>query len=69
MASAKYITKEGDCLDLVCLRYYNRSDSEVVTAVIRRNYWLREQPTLLPAGLEILLPNVPAPEPETVTLW
>ncbi|WP_067517822.1 tail protein X [Endozoicomonas ascidiicola] len=69
MATAQYLTREGDCLDLICLNYYHRTDSVTLQAVIRHNYWLREQPAILPAGLIIKLPNLPAPEPETVTLW
>lgn len=69
MATAQYLTRSGDCLDLICLQYYQRADSETLQAVIRHNYWLREQPAMLPAGLIIELPNLPAPKPATVTLW
>ncbi|WP_422459117.1 hypothetical protein [Endozoicomonas sp. ALB115] len=51
------------------MKYYNRNDSVTLQALIRHNYWLREQPAILPANLLIELPDLPKPEPASVKLW
>ena len=59
MTIAKHVTKAGDVLDLICLKHYGSSNSELLATIIEKNYWLREYPVVLPAGLEILLPDMP----------
>ena len=71
MTTAKYITRAGDVLDAICLKHYGNSNSERLAAVIEKNYWLREQPPVLPAGLEILLPDMPEQnlKAKAITMW
>lgn len=62
-------TVQGDMLDLVCFRFYGRHRG-TVEAVLDANPGLAARPFLLPAGVVIVMPGLPAPaEPATVRLW
>jgi phage tail protein X len=65
-----YTTKEGDTLDAICWRYYGRS-SGTVELTLEANRDLADYGTELPAGLVIILPDVPeANDAPTMTrLW
>ncbi len=60
---ATYETRENDVLDEVVWRYYGRQDNGLVEAVLEANRGLAEFGPLLPAALEIILPDAPTPEP------
>lgn len=65
----QYRTKDGDMLDALCLKQYGRT-AGVVEAVLEANPGLSDQGPLLEAGIVILFPDLPDPEPEQgVSLW
>lgn len=55
---AEYRTKEGDMLDAICYRYYGRQ-SGAVELVLEVNQNLSRQNEQLPAGVIIILPDLP----------
>ena len=65
-----YRTKDNDTLDAICHSYYG-SSSGYVEAVLEANRGLAEQSAILPAGIAILLPDLPElkPHPATLRLW
>lgn len=67
--SQLYVTQQFDELDAICWRYYGRTQ-QTVEAVLRANPNLAELMPILPQGLQILLPDLPAPSvSETVRIW
>ena len=67
---AAYLTRDGDMLDAVCQEHYGRQ-SGAVEAVLEANPGLADQGPLLPAGLLIELPELPAESRDSgaVRLW
>jgi phage tail protein X len=64
-----YRTKDGDMLDAICQRHYGRT-AGVVESVLEANPGLADLGPVLDAGVVIVLPELPAPEPdEGVSLW
>jgi phage tail protein X len=64
------ISSDGDLLDAICKRHYGRET--LVPFVLAANPHLAKQPTILPAGLEITLPDVeatPDKNPPEIRLW
>lgn len=67
--SQRYRTKEGDVLDRVCWKHYG-AQAGAVEAVLEANTNLAEHGEVLPAGLEIILPDLVLPETEKlIRLW
>ena len=68
-----YVTSDGDVLDAVIAAHYGpRPDAlgEVLQAVLDANPGLAERGAVLPAGVEIALPQLPGPPSiPTVRLW
>ena len=63
-----YQTREGDMLDDICWRYYERVD--VVIDVLDANPGLAEYGAILPKGIMILLPEIEIGEAiESIGLW
>ncbi|MHA3355569.1 tail protein X [Yersinia enterocolitica] len=63
------IAQQGDTLDLICTRYYGRTE-EVFETVLAANPGLAELGAVLPHGTPIKLPDVQtSPVTETVNLW
>ena len=63
------IAQQGDTLDMICARYYGRTEG-VVEAVLAANPGLAELGAVLPHGTAVELPDVQtAPVAETVNLW
>lgn len=63
------ITQQGDTLDILCLRYYGRTQ-DVVETVLAANPGLAEHGPILPYGTRVNLPEVAvAAVNETVNLW
>lgn len=60
-----YQTKDGDTLDWICWKHYSQQ-SGAVERVLEANPLLADQPVSLPAGLILVLPDLPAPEAEEV---
>ena len=76
MASTTYITKDGDMVDLICYRHYRHygRTATVTEAVLVANFGLAARGPVLPAGVEIILPDFGTPEQrpvekETIRLW
>lgn len=70
MAVRRYVTNAGDMLDHICWRHYNGTQSGAVEAVLAANRGLADQPPVLPPGLSIMLPDLPAVKTTaTVSLW
>jgi phage tail protein X len=66
---AEYQTREGDTLDWICWRHYGRQ-SGAVEIVLEANRRLADLGPVLPAGLVIRLPDLPAPEAtRAIELW
>lgn len=54
-----YTTKRGDVLDAICFKYYGGADFDI-TKVYEENIGLASYGPILPAGLEISLPDTAA---------
>ncbi|MEZ6853023.1 tail protein X [Halodesulfovibrio aestuarii] len=64
-----YRTKQGDVLDAVVFKYYERQPG-AIEQVMDANRGLAKYGPVLPAGLAIVLPDLPKPsQKESVTLW
>ncbi|MBI2235374.1 MAG: tail protein X [Magnetospirillum sp.] len=65
----RYRTRQGDRLDAICWRYYGRESA--AEAVYEANPGLAGFGPILPAGLEIELPDLaePVSAPTMVKLW
>ncbi len=60
---------QGDTLDVICARYYGRTEG-VVETVLEANPGLSELGVILPHGTALELPDVDsAPVTETINLW
>jgi len=65
----KVTAEQGDTVDLLCWRYYGRTES-VVEQVYAANVGLAEQGAILPHGYAVELPDITqAAVSETVSLW
>lgn len=62
-------TTQGETVDALCWRYYGRTQG-AVEAVLLANPGLASHGLLLPQGLLVLMPELPAPAPKPMTtLW
>jgi phage tail protein X len=65
-----YRTRTGDMIDAICFHYYDGMQSEAVELVYEANRGLADQGPVLPSGLIIELPELPAADATpTVKLW
>lgn len=66
-----YKTSEGDVLDEVLWRQYGKGSSEILRTVFDANFGLADLGPILPAGVEIVLPDIvnPTAISESVSLW
>lgn len=63
------IAQQGDTLDMICARYYGRTEG-VFESVLAANPGLAELGAVLPHGTVIELPDVKSsPVTETINLW
>jgi phage tail protein X len=68
----RYITNDGDMVDAICALVYGSDVVGIAETVLEMNPGLAAYGEVLPAGVEILLPEpkgVTAPAVETVRLW
>lgn len=63
-----HVTVEGDMVDAVCHRHYGRRRG-AVEAVLAANPGLAAMGPVLPAGVRIVLPDLPPPGPAVVRMW
>lgn len=67
--SQLYVTQQFDEIDAICWRYYGRTQ-QTVEVVLEANPGLADLGPILPDGLVISLPDLPAPSTsETVRIW
>lgn len=68
--SAEYITRDGDMVDWICWGHYGEQ-SGAVERVYEANQWLSDFGPQLPAGMTIVLPDIPRPADtiKVVRLW
>ena len=67
--SQLYVTQQFDEIDAICWRYYGRTQ-QTVEVVLAANQGLADMAPVLPDGLVISLPELPAPSTtETVRIW
>lgn len=67
---ARAVTVEGDVLDAVCWRHYGTDAAAAVPAVLAANPGLADADPVLPAGIVVELPELPAPAVRAVVrLW
>lgn len=66
-----YNTRDGDVLDAIAWRQYGRVDQSVLDAILSANPGLSEHGAVLPAGVAVVLPDIPRPSQvrKVVTLW
>ncbi|MCP3941410.1 MAG: phage tail protein [Desulfobacteraceae bacterium] len=66
----KYMTSDGDMLDMICWKYYGRVEG-TVEAVLEANCGLADKGAVFPAGVKIELPNLSdaTAETKTMRLW
>ena len=63
------ITQDGDMVDLIAWRAYGATGGPT-EAILEANRWLAGYPAMLPAGLTIVLPDLPAPAAAPqVNIW
>lgn len=63
------IAQQHDTLDLMCWRFYGRTQS-VLERVIEANPHLPNYGNTLPLGTPVLMPDTPPPTPKpTLSLW
>lgn len=61
-------TSDKDLLDTLCQHYYGHLNGSV-EAVLDANQGLADEPQPFRAGVQILLPDLPAAAEVTVQLW
>lgn len=67
--SELYITRQFDEVDEICWRYYGRTQ-QTVEIVLQANPNLADLMPILPTGITISLPDIPAPSTsETLRIW
>ena len=63
------IAQQGDTVDMICARYYGRTEG-VFESVLDANPGLAERGSVLPYGTAVELPDVQSsPVTETINLW
>jgi phage tail protein X len=55
--STKYRTSDGDTIDSICFKFYGATNGPV-EAVYEANRGIEDYPAILPAGIEIQLPEI-----------
>lgn len=65
-----YTTREGDTVDFIAWRFYGSTANRVTEAVLEVNRGVADYGPILPAGIELALPEIDAPaKTRGVRLW
>lgn len=65
-----YTTKDGDTVDAIAWRHYQVAGARPVQAILAANAGLADRGPVLPAGVDIELPDLVAPGVrQGVRLW
>jgi len=68
--SQEYISREGDVVDEIAWRYYGTRLGRAVERLLDANPGLADHGPILPAGVRLVLPDLPAPVAvKGVKLW
>ncbi|HKY46158.1 MAG TPA: tail protein X [Pyrinomonadaceae bacterium] len=69
--TVEYETRAGDVVDEVAWRQYGGVDSTILRIVYEANPGLADRGLVLPAGVIIILPDIPQPSTDikSVSLW
>ena len=68
--SQEYISREGDVVDEIAWRYYGTHQGRAVERLLDANPGLADHGPILPAGVLLVLPDLPAPVAvQGVKLW
>ena len=62
-----YTTRDGDMLDRICHQHYGTESA--IVAVYEANPGLAKKPLVLPAGVVIILPDLPPRASPGLDLW
>ncbi len=69
MTTAVYITKPGDVLDKITHEYYQGA-AGAFEKVLAANPGISSHGSILPGGINVVLPALPEPEDSNIyTLW
>ncbi len=63
-----YRTNKGDMLDAICHKHY-QGRPKATEAVLSANPKLAKLGAVLPDGIEIVLPELPAVKKQSISLW
>ena len=66
-----YMTKDGDMIDAICWKFYAKGQQPLaVERVYEANRGLAKLGPVLPAGVAVVLPDLPEPEATPVIrIW
>ncbi|KAF1017661.1 MAG: hypothetical protein GAK31_00929 [Stenotrophomonas maltophilia] len=66
-----YSSKAGDMADEVAWLQYGQCNADVLRLVLDANHGLADHGPVLPAGIRIVLPDLPTPSRarDSVSLW
>lgn len=66
-----YSSRDGDVVDHVAWRQYGVVNESILRIVLEANPGLADRGPVLPAGVEIVLPDIPVTTKQTkaVSLW
>ena len=66
-----YRSKDGDTADRIAWAVYGRQDLRLVERLLEANPGLADRGPVLPAGLQVAVPDMPTETPQsgTVRLW
>lgn len=68
--SQTYLTSDGDTADYIAWKYYGTQDGKVVEQLLAANPGLADRGPVLPAGLQVTLPEIVLETAEqSVRLW
>lgn len=63
-----YVTRQHDMVDAICHDYYGGTAGSV-EGVLAANPGLADLMPILPEGIRIVLPELPAPPTRTLRIW
>lgn len=65
-----YSTREGDTVDFIAWKHYGTADASAVEFLLQGNPGLADRGPLLPAGVDVALPEMVTPDKaEGKRLW
>lgn len=70
MTTQSYRTSEGDMVDEIAWKYYGTRAGQAVERLLAANTGLADRGPVLPGGVIIVLPDLPAPATSKgIKLW